>query len=286
MAALILLLVATIKLTTAQQVSTAIPLVALKGNGRETCLSLKERENGYIKLRGQVKNFLENYKVIPECGDGLWYRVAYLNMTDPSQQCPSSWRLYNDSGVRACGGPVTSEASCAATSYPTGRQYSKVCGRVTGFQVGSPGAFVTPSSLYDIYVDGVSITHGNPRSHIWTFAAGVTEGNYERGAGPDCPCSRQGAREPPSYVGNNYYCESGNNGTTFTAEKIYIGDPLWDGKQCEGQCCSNGKSPPWFSVELPISTTDDIEVRICADEGTNNEDTPVSLVEIYIRVQH
>ena len=27
-----------------------------------------------------------------QCGTGLWWRVAYLDMTEPSQQCPSAWR--------------------------------------------------------------------------------------------------------------------------------------------------------------------------------------------------
>ena len=276
------------QLATAQQESTIIPLVVLDGNGNNICSSLEEIENGLLAIRKQVRVILDKL-VIPECGDGLWYRVAYINMTDPSQQCPPTWRLYNDSGVRACGRPVTSGASCPATFYTTGRQYNKVCGRVTGYQVATTDGFLAftrtiSSSADGNYVDGVSITHGNPRSHIWTFAAGRTEGNYVRGAGPDCPCSRVGAKEAPSYVGNNYYCESGNSNNTNVLDNfLFIGDPLWDGKQCEGQCCSNGKSPPWFSVELPTSTTDDIEVRIYADEGANNEDTPVSLVEIYVK---
>ena len=33
------------------------------------------------------------------CGDGLWYRVAYLNMSDPSQQCPSPWRMYGTDNI-------------------------------------------------------------------------------------------------------------------------------------------------------------------------------------------
>ena len=50
---------------------------------------------------------------------------------------------------------------------------------------------------------------------------------------------------------------------------------LWDG-QCsnEGTCCMT-KSPPWFSVELPSPTTDNIEVRICGNESSDNEDTPI-----------
>ena len=61
-------------------------------------------------------------------------------------------------------------------------------------------------------------------------------------------------------------------------------DPLWDGKNCEGTCCSNGKSPPWFSVELSSQTTEDIEARICADEHSDdNEDVFIELLEIYIQ---
>ena len=99
---------------------------------------------------------------VSECGDGLWYRVAYLNMTDPSQQCPPAWREYSTSGVRACGRPASNGGSRPATLYPTNRQYSRVCGRVIGFQVGSPDGFSRyyARSLDQGYMDGVSITHG------------------------------------------------------------------------------------------------------------------------------
>ena len=42
-------------------------------------------------------------------------------------------------------------------------------------------------------------------------------------------------------------------------------------------------SPPWFSVQLPAPTTEMIEVSICADESTDNEDTPIELLEIYVQ---
>ena len=54
------------------------------------------------------------------CGPGMWHRVAYLNMSDPSQQCPTAWREYNTSGIRACGRPVSSLASCLSVFYSTG----------------------------------------------------------------------------------------------------------------------------------------------------------------------
>ena len=242
-------------------------------------------------IRNNVTQILSKYNnntVIDGCGEGPWRKVAYLNMSDPTEQCPSAWRLYSTNGVRACGRPATSSQSRPATSYPTGRQYTKVCGRVIGYQVATPGAFhivhITPrpSSVDDTYVDGVSITYGNPRKHIWTYAAGVTEGRYVGGAGPDCPCARSGATTAPSYVGDNYYCESGNSASSGILSHLYSADPLWDGQQCEGQCCSGGKSPPWFKVDLTSPTSDDIEVRICGDESTSNEDTPIKLLEIYV----
>ena len=62
---------------------------------------------------------------------------------------------------------------------------------------------------------------------------------------------------------------------------FYSTDPLWDGKQCEGEryCCSNDKSPPCFSVQLPNPTSDDTEVRIiCGNQDTHDEDNPIALV--------
>ena len=32
-----------------------------------------------------------------------WMRVAYLNMSDPTEECPPGFRLYNQKGIRACG---------------------------------------------------------------------------------------------------------------------------------------------------------------------------------------
>ena len=51
----------------------------------------------------------------------------------------------------------------------------------------------------------------------------------------------------------------------------------------EGSCCEGTQSPRWFSVQLPAPTTDMIEVSICCDQGTTDEDTPVELIEIYVQ---
>ena len=161
-----------------------------------------------------------------------------------------------------------------------------MCGRVIGYQYGSTDAFLFQSvaTIDSYYVYGVSVTHGLPRNHIWTFAAGETEGGYHI-QGWNCPCSNPGHPDnvlPPSFVGNNYYCESGNPANMDILDHFFSDDPLWDGEQCEGQCCSNGKSPPWFSVELPNPTTDDIEVRICIAQRSY-DDIEIQLLEIYVQ---
>ena len=66
---------------------------------------------------------------------------------------------------------------------------------------------------------------------------------------------------------------------------IYASDPLWDGKGCgslEGTCCA-APGLPWFHKKLNKTTTDYLELRVCGDEGTGNEDTPVSFYEIFIK---
>ena len=132
------------------------------------------------------------------------------------------------------------------------------------------------------YVDGISITYGLPRQHIWTYASGKSEVNLII----SCPCrDNSTSLNPPSFVANNYYCESGNPRNTFEHTNVlrYTDDPLWDGLNCERQCCSDGRNPPWFSVQLTERTTSDIEVRICENGPIDEEDTPIELLELYVQ---
>ena len=208
----------------------------------------------------------------------------YLNMSDSSQQCPSAWREYNSNGIRSCARPTS--GGCPGNIYNVDRQYSRVCGRVIGYQFGAPEAFsATSSSADEIYLHGVSITHGIPRVHIWSYVAGVSEWVNCTGLS-NCPCS--GGRSQPSFVGNNFYCESANQGPDcFGSGTFFPNDPLWDGQQCnnEGTCCTGDgvNTPPWFSVTLSNTTSDDIEVRICHNYFIHDEDTPISFLEIFIQ---
>ena len=252
------------------------------------CQTHQERQSAIHSLKESISEIVSQYMIVPECGEGVWFRVAYLNMNDSTQECPSNWTEIS-SPVRTCGRPASVGApSCPGVFYSTqSLWYSKVCGRVIGYQDGSTDAFRSTDmetiSVDGYYVDGVSVTHGGvPRTHIWTYASGAVDSDYHYIT--NCPCASQPGVSPLSFIGNNYFCESGNHGQgTASRVEFFQDDPLWDGEQCEGECCSNGKSPPWFSVTLSDPTTDDIEVRICGDEGTDNEDTPIQLLEIYIQ---
>ena len=229
------------------------------------------------------------------CGSGGgWTRLAYLDMTDSTENCPTGFRLYQSGAVRACGRQYSGGASCTSpVKFPTnGIGYSEVCGRVTGYQYGTPDAvntyFVPISAHNDInsyYVDGVSITRGSPRQHVWTFMGGYSDTYYQQW---NCPCSNPpgGSQQIQSFVGSNYYCESGNHNAGAWGSYLYTTDPLWDGQGCgpqEGGCCS-ASGLPWFHRDYGTNTTTDyLELRVCGDQRTPDEDVPVSFYEIYVK---
>ena len=206
------------------------------------------------------------------CGSSGWMRVAHLNMTDPSEQCPSGFRLYSESDVRACGSPTLAKGCQASVRFATHAiPFSEVCGRVTGYQYWSPDAFNVGSS----FVDGVSLTYGSSHKHIWSFAAARLESDTS------CPCSGGAHSANTSTIGNDYFCESGYSGPSVQ-RRLYP-EPLWDGQGCRGReapCC-NATSIPWFHKRLNTATTDFIELRICSD--ASDEDTPVGYYDIFVK---
>ena len=117
---------------------------------------------------------------------------------------------------------------------------------------------------------------------------GIVENNPSTYPIHSCPCADRATALSlvPSFVGNNYFCESANPASAL-AFTFFANDPFWDGQGCGvATCCElnypPGVTPPWFCKQLPQTTTDDIEVRLCGGDGTENEDTPVELIELYI----
>ena len=215
-----------------------------------------------------------------------WMRVAELDMTDPQEHCPSGFRTIT-SPKRMCAGRYYYRG-CSSVTFPVnGVHYSRACGRVIGYQYSSMDAFgpfyLNPSTIDSVYVDGVSLTHGrSPRQHIWTFANAVDETRSQHWV---CPCTKTDSLYTgavPPFVRNDYFCDTGSH-YPFQ-NQWYTQDPLWDGEGCRGSStCCEFNNPPWFCRELPQTTTDDIELRLCRDEYSSNENCALELIDIYVQ---
>jgi hypothetical protein len=187
-------------------------------------------------------------------------RVAELDMTNSSHQCPSGLQFSTTSPNRRICRINSAPAACStAIAYSTVLEYSEVCGRIRAFKTGNPDGFIPYGpqrqvvvTIDDNYVDGVSLTHGHPRQHIWTFAA-LASGVCS------CNVGRKG------FVGTDYFCDGNTE--------------LWQG--CSSCCPFN--NPPWFYKQLLQPTTDDIEIRVCRDEVREIEDIQIQAIDLYVQ---
>ena len=175
--------------------------------------------------------------------------------------------------------PSPSPATCSI-------EYRQVCGRIRAYAY--TAAFYPyyrnhGHTIEDIYVYGMSVTHGGqPRQHIWTFAAAYSE-YYSNN---ECPCTR--TDQPytgavPPFIGEDYFCDTAVTATQkLPTNAVHPDDPLWDGQGCgpTSTCCSFNR-PPWFCKQLPQPTTDDLELRVCGYRNVRS--TPFDQIEIYIQ---
>ena len=142
---------------------------------------------------------------------GRWRRVAHINMTEEGASCPPGLVETSNTTLnkRACGRSVDNK--CSSVFFPTGEtNCTQVCGIVQGYQFGESNAF-GPSYHHNInidgpYLDGISITAGQPRQHLWSYAARRSETG-----GIACPCSNRPDQltRVPDFVGEHHYCDSG-----------------------------------------------------------------------------
>ena len=259
-----------------------------------SCKEIKELSptapSGYYWLRGTGDSSVHMYcDMSRSCGGttGGWMRVAKLNMTNSSYTCPAGLKLLT-TPKRLCAKNIDGGGCSSATFNLHGIRYTHVCGKIIGYQQGSTDAFVPYYSnrrltIDDNYVDGISLTHGhNPRKHIWTFVAALDEVSGSHGV---CPCTNiHNPLTPlvPPYVGSDYFCDTAS--ASYFQYIFYPNDPLWDGQGCGrlNTCCSFN-NPPWFMKELPSSTSDNIEMRLCADSPRSDEDINFESIELYVQ---
>ena len=259
----------------------------LKSGNDWQCASVEEGE----RIRNEVRQVANSAIASSICnGTPGWRRVAFINMTDTSYNCPTGLNLTSYS-KRTCGRSHTTRGGCSSTIFGVGGlPYSSVCGRIRAYQFGSTDAFLQYTvGINSHYVAGISLTRGGAgrRQHIWTFAAGVTEVNNTELLVHKCPCdiSRNYDRVP-AFVGNDYFCESGLHSVWNFPDSVlfYPNDILWDGQNCiSTSTCCQFNNPPWFTKNLPNVTTDDIELRLCTNYDPGFDDVAIELIELYVQ---
>ena len=213
-----------------------------------------------------------------------WIDVVSFDLTK-GDDCPEQWsKTTLTSGVAMCGDP-TGKSGCARAIFNVGgRVYNKTAGMVRGYQKGTTDGFQASQEdglgINEAYVDGVSITIGYPRrKHVWTYAAGLTSNGDKPKA--NCPCSVTRGPDPPTFVGEHYYCQSGSEGMPNSGTYYML--PLWTRLGCTDNCCANAGSP-WFYRQFPAPQHEDIEVSICRNQALSDEGVFIDKLRISIYV--
>ena len=213
------------------------------------------------------------------CGGitGGWMRIANIDTTQ-GDDCPSGWSKITQPRP-LCRGSGDA-AGCYSAYFSNNKtEYNSICGKLHGYQKGSPDGFHV-ATIDKLYLDGISITVGNPRKHVWSYAAGY---NYKQDTNV-CPCtSPTKTVSPPTFVKDHYHCESGGaNGESHNT--LFESDPLWDGRGCPStsNCCST-LGAPWFHRHFTESEKGAVEVRVCCDQEYWNEATLLEQVQLYIQ---
>ncbi len=263
-----------IQATHRQGVSSGHPATSCK----EILEQNKDSPSDYYWLRASNGNTVKVYcDMTKTCGGvtGGWMRVAQLDTTTNPQYCPYPLSRNTQYGKNLCARGETA-AGCSEVNYQTnGVAYNEVCGKVISYQWGSTDG---PTNFFGAdfngaYIDGVSLTNGSPRQHIWSFLAlhGVE--------GTECRCRGVSL---PSFVGNDYFCDTGDMNTAW--QYVFYNNPLWDGTGCgsDSECCTF-RNPPWFYKKLRASTGNNIDMRVCRDQVVTDEDVLIEKVDIFVR---
>ena len=91
---------------------------------------------------------------------------------------------------------------------------------------------------------------------------------------------------PPLFLGDHYYCESGNS-VVFTfiilMTPCQLSRALWDGSGCaENNNYWANLNQPWFFCEMVTKVQDDIEIRLCTNQVFDDEAVLVEQIQLYV----
>ena len=251
-----------------------------------TCpqMQAEQTEEGLDSVKECVEEVQETLDGFVHPCEGVgWKEVVNVTYSHPGVECPPAWQD-NEYDIKGCGRKKPDFNTIDSQSFPvSGVEYDEVCGRIHGYGVGLIAAFDAGSddvTIEEIYVEGISLTHtaaDNTLVHIWTFAASQFENPDSVDSG-ECPCD--GGANPPDFVGQNYFCESGATDPGGTTG-FHGDDLLWDGKDCAVEVCCTRAGPPYFHSYLPQPTTADIDARLML--VFSDIDVSITHIELYVR---
>ncbi len=153
------------------------------------------RNSGYYWVKASDGSTNQVYcDMTMSCGNmtGGLTRIATLNPLTKSQYCTEDISV-NDVGCYKTS-PMPGCSEFVFSTFNLNLSYSHICGTVEGSYFGAPTGFAgsrrSSTTIDNNYVDGISLTYGNPshRTHIWTFSA----------------CTGDCTARVPEFVGNHY----------------------------------------------------------------------------------
>ncbi len=196
---------------------------------------------------------------------GGWTGIVEHNTS--TDGCPGDWQLESLSFADVC----TRKASTTADRIRTATfdvcdiPFAEIRGNATLYQNGSTDAFgdFPSASIDDAYGDVVSVTLGNPRTHLFSYVFG-----FKAGGSDDSNCPAIGGAPPHAWIGGNFLCATGNPSSS-TNERIWYDTPLF--------------SADWWQVSVGTTTTENLEVRLIGTHVSADEDMGVETLDLLIR---
>ena len=123
-----------------QHLNASTQLLLERSEFIASCFALApSATTGYYWVRTPNGSYTQVYcDMTRSCGGvtGGWMRVAELDMTNSRVQCPSGFTLRTNSNRRTCG--ISPSSGCSSVTFSgLGLQYSRVCGKIKAYQVGT-----------------------------------------------------------------------------------------------------------------------------------------------------
>ncbi len=211
-----------------------------------SCREILSGPSGYYLIRLSNGSIVTVFCEMMTCNgiSGGWMRVATLpKHSNGTAQCFPNLTHYQSSNRTQCI-KNTAGPGCTSVIFPVfGVEYSHVCGEVKAYGKNTPDGFREMEKyINETYVDGISITYNNTtRQHLWTYAS-LT---HNKGTKQSIDCNSQPKQD---FVQQYFSCMN-----LITEDDCSF-------------CSTN------FSRTLETPTTGNIELRVCRDMGSTDED--------------